>query len=750
MSNIKSKLNYQRAQKTLTLHANPLFNPKWYKTFSLGLFSFLCAYLVASTLTPVQSSDASTVHITNNTTPYYIDITSADDLTLTVEASPTGALASANDTVNIKTNSPSGYKLYVSSSTNDNNIYQGGDSSTSSSGYFYPTTGSAATPVKLTQNTWGFALDKSSGTSYSANFADISNYNTGTSIPTHDSTWAAVPVVANPTPIGENDEDNLSSGGDDYTIYYGVNASTTLPDGSYSTTVKYTAISDGVNKFPTMQDFTSAQCDAMGTNTSINLSDSRDDKYYRVTKMADGHCWMTDNLALDGTDKAGNVRTLTPNDSNVTTNVTLTPNIVNGTATSADVIQIFSGSTNGIVDDSYATTTQTATDGTKMPYGNLYNFMAATAGQGTASFEGGATTSICPKGWSLPQYRTDFSWSNVFGKYNLPTGNGVNANAITAVQTAPFYIPMNGNYVQSTVVKIGLMSGEIANYTSSAANYGRFWMSIQPDSYYNWFIPTSAVEKSNGESVRCIFSGQPDEIMQNFTATQCANLAESTAETDNRKTMIDARDGKFYKISKLADGNCWMVSNLALDGNNGLGAVRTLTPSDSNVTTNRTLATNMNYGTYSLDTPNIYGEDATKTDGQGNTYGNYYNWIAAHANSVTMSTTSTESVCSKGWTIPTNAQYATLLNASGLPPAADGSTEAATRAQKANQAPIHGAYSGYIYGGYNALQNTYGCLIGGPNKDTFTFGFYYSTSSFTVQASMNDANALPVRCIFGS
>ena len=273
-----------------------LLETQAYRNFTLGLFSFLIAFLVASTFVPVHNSDASTVTITNNTSDFFIQITSADNLALDVTASPTGQLAYAADTLNIITNSPNGYHLYLSTSNNDNNIYLDGDSATSSQGYFGPTTGTIASPAALLQNTWGFALSKVTDTSSSkynplaSTFADISDYVNYTGSPTENSTWAGVPTFANSqtAKISELSTSN-SPDGNDLDIYYGINASTTLPDGTYSTEITYTAISEGVNKFPTMQDFTAEQCYNMATDTSINLSDVRDDKYYRVTKMKDGH-----------------------------------------------------------------------------------------------------------------------------------------------------------------------------------------------------------------------------------------------------------------------------------------------------------------------------------------------------------------------------------------------------------------------------------------------------------------------------
>ena len=80
-----------------------------YRNFALGLFSFLCAYLVASIFTPVKQSDAAQLlDITNDSTGYYVRITGSDTLNIPVTATPTGQLAGASDTITTTTNSPKG------------------------------------------------------------------------------------------------------------------------------------------------------------------------------------------------------------------------------------------------------------------------------------------------------------------------------------------------------------------------------------------------------------------------------------------------------------------------------------------------------------------------------------------------------------------------------------------------------------------------------------------------------------------
>ncbi len=67
--------------------------------------------------------------------------------------------------------------------------------------------------------------------------------------------------------------------------------------------------------------------------------------------------------------------------------------------------------------------------------------------------------------------------------------------------------------------------------------------------------------------------------MQDISPEICANTGEITVGNEVEKQLIDVRDGKKYWVAKLADQNCWMTQNLALD----LEAGQTLTPGTSDV-----------------------------------------------------------------------------------------------------------------------------------------------------------------------
>ncbi|MDR1300655.1 MAG: IPT/TIG domain-containing protein [Candidatus Nomurabacteria bacterium] len=73
--------------------------------------------------------------------------------------------------------------------------------------------------------------------------------------------------------------------------------------------------------------------------------------------------------------------------------------------------------------------------------------------------------------------------------------------------------------------------------------------------------------------------------MQQMTAEYCANEMSTYPTGDDKPdtiTRIDARDNQEYRIRKLADGNCWMIDDLALRLTQGM----TLTSDTTNVPEN--------------------------------------------------------------------------------------------------------------------------------------------------------------------
>lgn len=166
------------------------------------------------------------------------------------------------------------------------------------------------------------------------------------------------------------------------------------------------AITDNGTVGATMQDFTPQQCDALTTYTGSNeeavitLTDSRGGttQTYQVAKLADGDCWMLDNLKLGST--TGSI-TLTPSDTNIASNLTL-PQLSTFTFTE----QPDEATINDLFDNPHVYGPVPGDTGTGATnYGYLYNWSAATAGESRTSHtdvDGDAPYSICPANWKLP------------------------------------------------------------------------------------------------------------------------------------------------------------------------------------------------------------------------------------------------------------------------------------------------------------------------------------------------------------
>lgn len=154
-----------------------------------------------------------------------------------------------------------------------------------------------------------------------------------------------------------------------------------------------------------------------GTNEDavLSLTDDRGGvtRTYRVAKLADGNCWMLDNLKLGST--AGSI-TLTPTDSNVASNFTL-PQV------KADNTYDYSTNPGNSYDTPQVHGPVPGDTGVgETNYGYLYNWSAATAGETRVTMPGTgyaetARYSICTLNWRLPK-SADFGDVLNYGKPN--------------------------------------------------------------------------------------------------------------------------------------------------------------------------------------------------------------------------------------------------------------------------------------------------------------------------------------------
>ena len=424
-----------------------------------------------------------------------------------VMATPSGATTTASATIGVTTTASAGYKLYLYAE--DNSLKSLNPNTTQSI-----TSAPASSLDNFTNNTWGYNLTE------------------GT---TAGTTYSALPTT-NTTPTQTKDTSTTNSANDTYTLSLGAKVDSTIPSGTYTSTLTISVVAEPrkitLSDITDMQDMTPEICAASSENETKRLIDARDQKLYWVAKLADGNCWMTQNLDLDLSTK----ETLTPEDSDVfrswtpgndtltdgnqTTSdyeaewswnlgdyVLTTPNA--GTSCGYRRISDFGDCTSVGFQSVAGMTPMTDGNATDVISGNTYNahyhvgnhytWNAATAGTGGADVVGeDATDSICPKGWELPTSNNSNhgSFQALTNAYSISD----NAAGSTALVSAPLYFVRSGDVGSGSL----RFAGDGGAYHSSTA-YSRG----TSDDYFLSFDSRGVNPSSNGiryygSSVRCL------------------------------------------------------------------------------------------------------------------------------------------------------------------------------------------------------------------------------------------------------
>lgn len=151
---------------------------------------------------------------------------------------------------------------------------------------------------------------------------------------------------------------------------------------------------------------------------------------------------------------------------------------------------------------------------------------------------------------------------------------------------------------------------------------------------------------------------KPTQIMQNWGG--CAET-----ESHQLVPLIDIRDGQLYTVTKYADDNCWITTNLRIGSNEKMtllssadtdmkdGNSFTLPKGETGVGTANG-KTGWHYA--QLDTAHIYIDENN---------GGYYSWYAATAGeggSTKESGNAQQSICPKGWRLPTHEEISVLTH----------------------------------------------------------------------------------------
>ena len=310
-------------------------------------------------------------------------------------------------------------------------------------------------------------------------------------------------------------------------------ASNAQPSGVYTGTINFYATtkptpitlseayaSEGktmINGYYTMQDMTSTICEKTeAIGAQLQVLDIRDHKLYWISKLADNHCWMTQNLDLDldsnrtythwDTDLGWTVidegADWKPERSTINFSGTTVDEWINNYTRpySANPGNIYYYTSNSDADDIRYNSLQECIsagqdDCTHYHAGNYYNWSAAVASNNTtASIEpqSNANNSICSKNWRLPQNNPANDFDNIFIVYNIKSSN------VSDAQLAPIYLAKSGDIDGEWNARQGTRGGY---WTSTIYNNnGAYRPLFEPRGFstfsYGW--------RGYGFSLRCL------------------------------------------------------------------------------------------------------------------------------------------------------------------------------------------------------------------------------------------------------
>ena len=331
-----------------------------------------------------------------------------------------------------------------------------------------------------------------------------------------------------------------STTGSSFTTTYATYISTTQPAGIYLGQVRYLLAHPATNpKVLYMQDVAEWK-DELNTHDTVLAIDKRDYKAYWVTKLLDGHIWMTQNLAIDlgEIDIAGNVtpRTFTSEDTDLNTiydettgsyaeysdgySYDSTNDVISWTPADSAATIDFTGTTAiGWQDSNTAPYSANKTDGPSTGHeslGNYYNWTAAIASNDSENLNtstiGDITknpqNSICPKGWRLPtvsnQSGSTPASTNEFARlnylYNDNKTSGDNADAGLIIE--PLWFVKSGFARNTSLNEYEFYGHYLSSTIKSDVNayYLRFGINaVSPSGYYGYFD-----FKELGRSTRCV------------------------------------------------------------------------------------------------------------------------------------------------------------------------------------------------------------------------------------------------------
>ena len=189
----------------------------------IGMITILSAFfLVSDSASNSYAASVNSEFTAEIDGTHYVTL-SAPDVTFSINPTDSAQLSKQSISVSVETNAPGGADLYLSMANSTNALHLNGD--TTSTAPAIEATASSVAANSLAANTWGYSTDDQT---YSA-------------IPTNDSDPALLAAVDGST-VGSNAGGIITAS---VPVYYAANVDTSIPAGSYSNRLAYSAVVDG-------------------------------------------------------------------------------------------------------------------------------------------------------------------------------------------------------------------------------------------------------------------------------------------------------------------------------------------------------------------------------------------------------------------------------------------------------------------------------------------------------------------------
>ena len=290
---------------------------------------------------------------------------------------------------------------------------------------------------------------------------------------------------------------------------------------------------------------TTAPTDGTANLSSVSaLTDQRDNETYAIAKLADGKCWMIENLRLESTAEHNSDGALAQGYNSSFIGLAAAESDNFDDVDTANSLYSTDGSTDKTISGNFEGyrfprynnwnnqsssanrpqnptsnyATNSATNASMYSYGNYYTWAAAIADTTRYSSTGDhGTTSICPKGWRLPIGGATTA-SNSFGALSVALGGPEGGYGAEDGYTTPSGTVMSKIFrsYPSNFLYSNTFNYNGFGYDEYGYYFGEYWSSTvfnDADSYYlelnsrgAYVGPNNQYGKYVGRSIRCIVS----------------------------------------------------------------------------------------------------------------------------------------------------------------------------------------------------------------------------------------------------